>query len=43
MKEKFVITGYAYVRDGVSYNTTNFHVAKRRSTTGVITTYFGLI
>lgn len=43
MKEKkMIVLGYSYERDGFWFRTTNYHVAKRRSTTGVITTYFGL-
>lgn len=43
MKREMVVTGYSYVRDGVVYRTTNYHVAKRRSTNGFITTYIALI
>lgn len=38
-----VVYGYSYVRDGVECRTTNYHIAKRRSTDGFITTYIALI
>jgi hypothetical protein len=40
--KRLVVMGYSYEQDGVEYMTTNYHVAKRRSTTGVVVTYVGL-
>ena len=43
MKEKkMIVLGYSYEKDGVQFRTTNYHLAKRRSTTGIITTYLRL-
>lgn len=43
MKRKSIfVVGYKYCKDGVMFDTTNYHVAKRRRTSGLITTVYGI-
>ena len=43
MKRKVIfVIGYEYIRDGVIHDTTNYYVAKRRSTSGLISTIYGI-
>lgn len=41
-REVIYVIGYKYYRDGVMFDTTNYHVARRRSTSGLISTVYGI-
>lgn len=41
-REVIFVIGYEYYRDGVICDTTNYHVAKRRRTSGLISTIYGV-
>lgn len=41
-REVIYVIGYNYCKDGVMFNTTNYYVAKRRCTSGLISTIYGV-